>query len=126
MFFVSPKELRIGEDIKKHLEKNGARYSENEQLEPILGNVNVIYQTRIQRERFPTIKEYEKFKGAYIIDKKIAEKIKPTTIIMHPLPRVNEISPEVDALPSAAYFRQAYYGLLTRMALLKFLLSSTS
>ncbi len=119
---VSPKGLRIGKDIKDHLEKHGVRYSEHEDLNSVLDKVNVIYQTRIQKERFKSIKEYERFKDAYIIDKKVASKINPKTIIMHPLPRVNEISVEVDTLPNAAYFRQAYYGLLIRMALLKFLL----
>lgn len=124
IFFVSPKPLRIGNDIKKYLQKHKIKYSECLKMAPILDKVDVIYQTRVQKERFANIKEYEKYNGTYVIDKKFAQKIKPTTIIMHPLPRVNEITTEVDAMPNAAYFRQAYYGLLIRMALLKFLLTS--
>lgn len=123
IFFVSPIPLKIGEDIKDYLREHQIRYSEYEQLEPVLNKVNIVYQTRIQKERFSGMKEYEKFKNVYTIDKKITAKMRPKSIIMHPLPRVNEISTEVDALPNAAYFRQTYYGLLIRMAILKFLLS---
>lgn len=123
IFFVSPKPLRIGNDIKKYLQKHKIKFTEYLKMETILSKADVIYQTRVQKERFKSTKEYDKFNGTYIIDKEVAKKIKPTTIIMHPLPRVNEITTEVDAMPNAAYFRQAYYGLLIRMALLKFLLT---
>lgn len=123
IFFVSPLPLQIEGDIKNYLHKYRVRYSEHDRLESVIGKVDIVYQTRIQKERFSSVKEYEKFKNTYIINKKIAAKMNPKAIIMHPLPRVNEISAEVDILPSAAYFRQAYYGLLIRMAILKFLLS---
>ena len=123
IFFVSPGPLKIGEDIKNHLREHGVRYSEHDKLESVIDKVQIIYQTRIQKERFSDVKEYEKFKDVYIIDQKVAGRINSKTIIMHPLPRINEISVEVDILPNAAYFRQAYYGLLIRMAILKFLLS---
>ncbi len=123
IFFVSPNLLRIGNDIKNYLREHKVRHSEHKRLESVIGRVDVVYQTRIQKERFLDIKKYEKLKNVYIINKKITEKMQPGAIIMHPLPRVNEISTEVDALPNAAYFRQTYYGLLIRMAILKFLLS---
>jgi len=85
-------------------------------------SVDIIYQTRIQRERFKSVEEYEKTRGIYIINKEILDLMKPNAIIMHPLPRVDEITSEVDNDERAAYFRQAYNGLFVRMALLKVLL----
>ncbi len=123
MFFVSPRELRIGGDIKNYLRKHNIQFEETEKLEKFIKVVDVLYQTRIQKERFKSAKEYEKFKGRYVITKKVANTMKQKSIIMHPLPRVNEISPEVDSLAKAVYFKQARYGLLVRMALLKFMLS---
>ena len=120
--FVSPRELSIDEDIKDYLEKHGVKYREVEDLESVLGEVDVVYQTRIQKERFLDIESYNKHKGKYIITMKQVDMMKPSAIIMHPLPRVDEIGPEVDASPKAAYFKQAKYGLLVRMALLKFVL----
>lgn len=122
IFFVSPLELKIGNDIKNYLRKHNIQFEETERLEKVIKFIDVLYQTRIQRERFKSMKEYEKFEGRYIITKKIANAMKPKSIIMHPLPRVNEISPEVDSLSKAVYFKQAGYGLLVRMALLKFML----
>ena len=82
-----------------------------------------MYQTRIQKERFKTEKEYKKYNGYYKIDSETVKKMKPKAIIMHPLPRVGEIAVEVDESPKAVYFKQAKYGLLVRMALLKYLFS---
>jgi len=122
MYFISPKELKIGEDIKAYLEKHDVRYMESMSLNPIVSKCDVIYQTRIQKERFDDIHEYERLKGIYQIDKVLVENMKPYAILMHPLPRVDEILPEVDSLSKAVYFKQTYYGLLVRMALLKLLL----
>lgn len=122
IYFVSPKGLRMCDDIKKYLEKHHMSYKETESFESCVGKVDVVYQTRIQKERFATEKEYKKYKGCYQIDMKLVGKMKRSAIIMHPLPRVGEISPEVDASPKAIYFKQAYYGLLIRMALLKIVL----
>jgi aspartate carbamoyltransferase catalytic subunit len=83
--------------------------------------VDVIYQTRIQKERFKNAQEYNRFKGCYRIDSKLVKNMRAGAIIMHPLPRVDEILPEVDASPKAVYFKQARYGLLVRMALLKYI-----
>jgi len=119
IYLVSPKDLRIGNDIKEYLVKHKIDYEETEDLLSIINIIDVAYQTRIQKERFKSIKEYNKFKGCYKIDLEITNKMKQKSIIMHPLPRVDEISPEVDDSPKAVYFKQAYYGLLIRMALLK-------
>jgi aspartate carbamoyltransferase catalytic subunit len=119
---ISPKELRIGNDIKEYLDKHNVKYTEEEDLHPIMKQIDVLYQTRIQKERFASSEEYKKHRGRYIIDKKMADTMKKKSIIMHPLPRVDEIATEVDTSPHAKYFNQAYYGLLVRMALLKYVL----
>ncbi|MBI3458677.1 aspartate carbamoyltransferase [Candidatus Azambacteria bacterium] len=119
IYFVSPIGLRVGEDIKIYLKEQQTDYEETTDLFSIVGKVDVLYQTRIQKERFATKKEYEKFNGCYTIDGELVKKMKIKSIIMHPLPRVNEILTEVDKLPQAVYFKQTYYGLLIRMALLK-------
>lgn len=119
---VSPKELRIGGDIKEYLDKHKVKYIEEEDLHPIIEQIDVLYQTRIQKERFASDEEYKKHRGRYIIDRKMADSMKKKSIIMHPLPRVDEIATEVDTSPHAKYFNQAYYGLLVRMALLKYVL----
>ena len=122
IIFVSPRELEAGSDIKNYLQKNTTTFTETDQLEPVLKEVDVIYQTRIQKERFEPMSDYEKFKGKYILTAANTESMKKGGIIMHPLPRVDEISLDLDNLPRAAYFRQAEYGLLVRMALLQQLL----
>ncbi|MBI1984603.1 MAG: aspartate carbamoyltransferase [Candidatus Wildermuthbacteria bacterium] len=123
MFFISPAQLRIGEDIKAYLDHHAILYQELRSWDSVLGSIDVLYQTRIQKERFKTMREYNKYEGRYVIGLQEAKAMKKNAIIMHPLPRIDEISPEVDALPQAVYFKQAKYGLLVRMALLKFLLS---
>ncbi len=125
IYFVSPKGLRICDDIKAYLVKHTMHYEETEDLEKCVGDVDVVYQTRIQKERFATEQEYLAHKGCYRIGMELVKKMKPKAIIMHPLPRVDEILPEVDTSPKAVYFKQAYYGLLIRMALLKFLLTTS-
>ncbi len=119
--FVSPKALRVGADIKNYLKRHAVTFSETEDLDSVIGSVDVLYQTRIQKERFISLKEYNRFKGCYQIDNRLVKKMKAEAIIMHPLPRVDEILPEVDASPKAVYFKQARYGLLIRMALLKYI-----
>ena len=122
--FVSPKALRVGDDIKDYLNKHKVTFEETEDMEKAIKDVDVVYQTRIQKERFKTLKDYNKYKGCYVISLKHTKMMKPKSIIMHPLPRVGEILPEVDTSPKAAYFKQAGYGLLIRMALLKAVLAS--
>ncbi|NPV01164.1 MAG: aspartate carbamoyltransferase [Brevinematales bacterium] len=124
MYFVSPPNVKMGADIKEHLEKHGVDYEENSDLREVAGKVDVIYQTRVQRERFASIDEYEKAHGIYIIDNEILDILPKSSIVMHPLPRVDEIKYEVDKDPRAAYFRQAHNGLYIRMALLSILLEN--
>lgn len=119
IYFVSPFELRVGTDIKEYLNKHKIPYSETEDLETVISKVDVLYQTRIQKERFKSESEYNKFKGCYQLSLKSVSEMKKKSIIMHPLPRIDEILTEVDASPKAVYFKQAKYGLLIRMALLK-------
>lgn len=120
--FVSIPSLQIGSDIKEYLDRHGIDYRESESLEDANGTIDVVYQTRIQRERFVSEAEYEKCRGNFIITRAFAERLKKDAIIMHPLPRLDEIETDVDELPSAVYFKQARYGVLIRMALLKTLL----
>ena len=119
--FVSPKGLKMGEDVKSYLREHGFSYQELEDWKSVIGETDVLYQTRIQKERFSSNREYNKYKGQYVLRLQDAKEMKKRSIIMHPLPRVDEISSEVDVLPQAVYFKQAKYGLLVRMALLKFL-----
>ncbi len=90
-------------------------------MESAISHIGVLYQTRIQKERFEDPLQYELLKHGYRIDAALAARMRPGAIIMHPLPRVDEIATEVDQLPQAVYFKQAQYGLLVRMALLKML-----
>ena len=122
--FLSPEQLRIPSNIRQYLKGKGIPFKETSNLEDIAGMVDVLYVTRIQKERFASEAEYKKLKGCYVIDRKILKLMKDKSIIMHPLPRVDEISPEVDSNPRAAYFRQAENGLYIRMALLKMILGT--
>jgi aspartate carbamoyltransferase catalytic subunit len=122
IYFVAPNALKVGDDIKHYLDINHVTYHETENMLSIVDSVDVVYQTRIQKERFENEADYNTHKGVYQIDLAFANKMKPNAIIMHPLPRVDEILTEVDASPKAAYFNQAKYGVLVRMALLEHLL----
>ncbi len=124
IFFVSPPTVRMGDDIKEYLTRQGVEHEEVEDLALVAREADVIYQTRIQRERFgDRLQEYEQVRGQYIISKAILDCMRETAIVMHPLPRVDEIiAEEVDPDPRAAYFRQAHNGLYVRMALLRMLL----
>jgi aspartate carbamoyltransferase catalytic subunit len=119
--FLAPPTVPVGEDIKGALDNAGISYREASSFDEISG-ADVVYQTRIQRERFADQASYEKSRGYYVIDNKVMERLKLDSIILHPLPRVDEISPEVDDDPRAAYFRQAENGVYIRMALLDQLL----
>jgi aspartate carbamoyltransferase catalytic subunit len=122
IYFVSPLGLGVGTDIKEYLDKHKIIYSEIDSLEKIISKIDVLYQTRIQKERFKDEQEYLKFKGCFQIDLDLVNRMKTKSIIMHPLPRVDEILMEVDSSPKAVYFKQAKYGLLVRMALLKMII----
>lgn len=116
-YFLSPKELRLPRELIEKLRKSGTQFEESESLEEKLGELDVLYMTRVQKERFEDIKDYEKVKDLFILKKEHLKKLKSNAIIMHPLPKINEIEIEVDADPRAAYFRQAQNGLYIRMAL---------
>ena len=118
LYFVSPVTLRMPEAITSHLKQKGIEIEETEDLMEAASKSNLIYMTRIQKERFEDLSEYERVKGHYVIDENFLKGLTKKMIIMHPLPRVDEISPEVDAYPGAAYFRQVRNGVYVRMALL--------
>ena len=121
--FISPEELKMPSYIKEEvLEANGIPYREVERLEDVMSDLDVLYMTRVQKERFFNEEDYVRLKDFYILNNQKMELAKDDMIIMHPLPRVNEISVEVDKDPRAAYFRQVQYGVYVRMALILTLL----
>ncbi|MCA9764790.1 MAG: aspartate carbamoyltransferase [Carnobacterium sp.] len=116
---ISPPELKIPEYIKKEiLLKESIPFIEVETLEEVMGDIDVLYMTRVQKERFFNEADYVRLKDTYILDNKKLISAKKDLAILHPLPRVNEISPEVDSDPRAVYFKQAKYGMYVRMALI--------
>ncbi len=123
VWFVAPPQVAMREDLKAHLDEHHVPWIETQDLNAVLPEVDVVYMTRIQKERFPDPELYDAVKGVYRIDKDEMALMRKYAILMHPLPRVDEISPDVDADPRSAYFRQARNGLHVRMALLDRLLS---
>jgi aspartate carbamoyltransferase catalytic subunit len=119
---ISPESLKIRTDstydIKKHLS-----YTESTNLDEYIEDLDVLYVTRIQKERFPDEEEYMKVRGSYVIGEDVVKKMKDDSIILHPLPRINEISTDVDSMKQARYFKQAEYGKFTRAALLGLILN---
>lgn len=120
--FVSPPELKMQQDLMTYLAKHSVAVTETTNLEEGIADADVVYMTRIQKERFNDASMYERLKESYVLTRAYADRMKKGAIIMHPLPRMNEIATDVDDSPHAAYFRQAKYGVLVRMALLKTLL----
>ena len=123
LWFVAPPQVAMGDDLKAHLDEHHVPWVETEDLNAVLPDVDVVYMTRIQKERFADPEAYNAVKGVYRMDKASMTLMRKYAILMHPLPRVDEIAPEVDEDPRAAYFRQARNGLHIRMALLDKLLS---
>ena len=120
---ISPKELRIPQYIRQEvLDKNNIEYCEVEKIEEVIESLDILYMTRIQKERFFNENEYLRLKDSYILDAHKMEIAKKDMIVMHPLPRVNEIDIEVDKDVRAAYFKQAEFGMYVRMALIAKLL----
>ncbi|MDM7934570.1 MAG: aspartate carbamoyltransferase [Methanothrix sp.] len=119
---VSPPTLRMPEPIKADLSSKGTRVRETCDLLEVLNDVDVLYMTRIQRERFPDPVEYARVASSYRLDPELLSSAREKLIIMHPLPRVDEISPAVDSTVHARYFQQSFYGVPVRMALLKLLI----
>jgi len=122
LIFVSPAALAMPEEITRRLRARDVEIAESEDLAAAALESDVLYMTRIQRERFKDPAEYERLKGSYVVDNSLVQKFREGTVMMHPLPRVDEIDPEVDSYPGAAYFRQVRNGLYIRMALLSLVL----
>jgi aspartate carbamoyltransferase len=120
--YVAPETLRIPPDLIAELQAQGIEQTEYDSLEEVLSETDVLYVTRVQQERFEDPRDYEKVAGAYVIDSAMMKAAKERMIVMHPLPRVTEISMDFDDDPRAAYFRQMEYGLYVRMALLAMVL----
>ncbi len=116
--FVAPESLQMPEDIVTHLKSKGCTPHQTADLEDIIPDADVLYVTRIQKERFPDPAEYNRVAGTYRIDNEMLREAKKDMIVMHPLPRIDEIAPEVDNTEHAKYFEQAFNGIPVRMALL--------
>lgn len=117
--FISPKELAIPDYMKENILKpHNVQYEEAERLEDVIGELDVLYMTRVQKERFFNEQDYIRLKDSYILDREKMKLAKSDMIVLHPLPRVNEIQPDVDDDPRAAYFKQVKYGMYARMALI--------
>lgn len=116
--FISPNELRVPEYIIKELDKVNAKYKEVTKLEDSIDKLDLLYMTRVQRERFFNEEDYIRLKDSFVLTKDKMQMAKEDMLVMHPLPRVNEISVNVDDDPRAVYFKQAQYGVYVRMALI--------
>ena len=119
---ISPDELKLPEYMVKILEASGVEYKETNDIEEYMGDLDILYMTRVQKERFFNEQDYIRLKDYYILNKDKLKNAKKDLTIMHPLPRVNEIATDVDDDPRAAYFRQAEYGVYIRMALIMYML----
>ena len=121
---VSPPALAMPEDVLDVLQAHGMAFSQTTDLRAGLANADVAYVTRVQQERFADPAEYARYKGVYVVNASVVAQAKPGMIVMHPLPRVDEIATDVDTLPNAAYFKQARNGVFVRMALLAMVLEA--
>ncbi len=120
--FISPEELKIPDEYKLFLDKKGLKYYEHRDFSDIISHADIIYMTRIQRERFSDPMEYEKTKNSYVLKNDMLENTKPNMKVLHPLPRVNEIHTNVDENKKAYYFTQALNGVYTRQAIITHIL----
>jgi aspartate carbamoyltransferase catalytic subunit len=124
MLFISPSELVLPDYIKSVLKKQNVEFEERENLEKSMPEIDVLYMTRVQRERFFNEDDYIRLKDIYVLNSEKMAAGREKLIVLHPLPRVNEISVEIDQDPRAAYFAQAKYGMYVRMALLASILGA--
>lgn len=120
-FLISPRELAVPEYVRSFMKEQKMWFTEVTNLDAVMPQLDVLYMTRIQKERFVDPQEYERNKGVYVLTRRKLERAKPDMLVMHPLPRVDEISIDVDDDPRAVYFQQARYGMFARMALLEHL-----
>ena len=125
LYLVSPDILRMPEEITSRLRGKGMEVTETTDLKQACQNSDLVYMTRIQKERFTDLSEYEKLKGSYVINEDFLKQLNKKIVILHPLPRVDEISPAVDEYSGAAYFRQVRNGVYVRMALLAMVMGKT-
>ena len=126
VYLVAPESLQPRNEVKSKLKEIGLKTEEFQDIEKVLKDVDVIYLTRIQKERFPDPNEYEKVKGSYRVTKSTLTNAKAGSIILHALPRTNELAYDVDTMPNAAYMKQARFGVPVRMALLNKVLGAPS
>ena len=123
LYLVSPESLKMRREVLETI-KGTTQVTVRTSLEKVVSQVDVLYATRIQKERFPDLAEYAKIKGSYKIDLETLSKAKEDLIILHPLPRIDEISPEIDSTPYARYFQQVWNGIVVRMTLLALILGA--
>jgi aspartate carbamoyltransferase catalytic subunit len=124
MAFVSPPSLAMPRHVREILEERDIRFTEGEHVEDFMQDLDILYVTRLQKERFPDPLEFERVRGAYVVQPGLLVGAKPTMRILHPLPRVGEISRDVDRTPHAFYFEQAALGVPVRQALLALVLGA--
>lgn len=117
-YFVAPDELKMPNEYKDFLRAHGIPFEEHRDMNEVIDKVDILYMTRVQKERFSDLLEYQRVKDAYILHNSMLESTRPNLRILHPLPRVNEISTDVDSNPKAYYFKQAENGVYTRMAII--------
>jgi aspartate carbamoyltransferase catalytic subunit len=117
--FIAPKELQMPNEYKLYCKENNIRYEETTEFnEDVISHADILYMTRVQRERFTDLMEYERVKNIYILNRAMLRKAKDNLKVLHPLPRINEITPDVDEDPHAYYFEQARNGLYARQAII--------
>ncbi len=115
---ISPDSLKLPSSVKMHIKKSNLTYFQYTEIQEAIDKVDILYMTRVQRERFLDVQDYEKVKNSYILDKSMLKNVKSNMKILHPLPRVNEIATNVDNMPQAYYFQQAQNGVYVRQALI--------
>ena len=120
--FVAPPELQMPDEYKLFLKEKGLPFEEKREIDEAIDKADIVYMTRVQRERFTDPMEYERVKNVYVLHNSMLENTKPNMRILHPLPRVNEIATDVDSNPKAYYFNQTENGVYTRMAIISYLL----
>lgn len=115
---ISPESLKLPSTVKMHIKQHNLKYYQYSEITEAIDKVDILYVTRVQRERFLDIQDYEKVKNSYVLDRSMLTNVKPNMKVLHPLPRVNEIAANVDAMPQAYYFQQAQNGVYVRQALI--------
>ena len=123
---ISPEELKLPQYVKEEVFDDKSDYVEVTNLDEVIGNVDILYMTRIQKERFFSTSQYTRLKDSYVLDSEKMKQARADMIVLHPLPRVNEIATEVDKDPRAVYFKQVKYGMYARMALIMKLLEANN